>query len=177
MVPITTNDTIDCILNTYRSELGENYESYRNHVYRVYNFALTRLHPNEELEKLSIAAAFHDLGIWTNKTLDYLEPSAKLAREYCRKLNLSSYDTNEVEIIINNHHKLSEVESSVLAEVFREADLIDLTFGLVPKGRKKEDIRLIRNLFPNKGFHLFLIKLFAKNLIQNPKHPFPIFKL
>jgi hypothetical protein len=176
MVPIITNDTIDSILNTYRSELGENYASYRNHVYRVYNFALTQLDPNQELEKLSIATAFHDLGIWTNKTFNYLEPSVKLAREYCKKQNISFSDTNEVEMMINNHHKLSTVESSVLAEIFREADLIDLTFGLVPKGRKKEDIRLIRNLFPNKGFHLFLIKLFAKNLIVNPTHPFPIFK-
>jgi hypothetical protein len=177
MVPIITNDTIDCILNTYRSELGENYVPYRNHVYRVYNFALTRLDPNEDLEKLSIATAFHDIGIWTNKTFDYLKPSAELAREYCRKQNISSSDTNEVEMMIYNHHKLGTVESSVLAEIFREADLIDLTLGLVPKGRKKEEIRLIRSLFPNKGFHLFLIKLFAKNLIVNPTHPFPIFKL
>jgi hypothetical protein len=176
MVPIITNDTIDCILNTYRSELGENYDPYRNHVYRVYNFALTQLGPYEELEKLSIATAFHDIGIWTHKTFNYLEPSAELAREYCRKQNISFSDTNEVEMMINNHHKLSTVESSVLAEIFREADLIDLTFGLVPKGRKKEDIRLIRNLFPNKGFHLFLIKLFIKNLITHPTHPFPIFK-
>jgi hypothetical protein len=174
---IITNDTIDEILNMYRSDLGENYVPYRNHVYRVYNFALTQLDPNEELEKLSIATAFHDLGIWTDKTFDYLEPSAKLAREYCRKQNISSSDTDEVEMMINNHHKLSTVESSVLAEIFREADLIDLTLGLVPKGRKKEDIKLIRNIFPNKGFHVFLVKLFAKNLINNPRHPFPIFKM
>jgi hypothetical protein len=176
MVPIITNDTIDNILNTYRSELGENYEPYRNHVYRVYNFALTQLDANQELEKLSIATAFHDIGIWTNNTFDYIEPSAQLAREYCRKQNISHSDTNEVELIIKNHHKLSEVESSVLAEIFREADLIDLTLGYVPKGRKKDDIKIIKKLFPNKGFHLFLLKLFAKNLIKNPSHPFPIFK-
>lgn len=177
MRPIITNDTIDSILNAYRSELSENYEPYRNHVYRVYNFALMQLDPKEDLKKLSIATAFHDLGIWTNKTLDYLEPSVQLAREYCRKQNISSSDAEEVEMMINNHHKLSTVKSSVLAEIFREADLIDLTLGFVPKGRKKEEVRLIRSLFPNKGFHLFLIKLFAKNLITNPTHPFPIFKL
>jgi hypothetical protein len=173
---IITNCTIDEILNTYRTELGENYISYRNHAYRVYNFALTQLDPNEESEKLSIATAFHDLGIWTNKTFDYLEPSVQLAREYCRKQNLSSCDTNEIETIIKNHHKLSSVESSVLAEIFREANLIDLTLGFVPKGRKKKEIKFIRDIFPNKGFHLSLVKLFAKNLIKNPSHPFPIFK-
>jgi hypothetical protein len=79
-------------------------------------------------------------------------------------------------LMINNHHKLTTVESSTLAEIFREADLIDLSLGLIPKGRKKKDIRLIRELFPNKGFHLILAKLFIKNLISNPTHPFPIFK-
>ncbi len=177
MEPIIINSVIDEILNTYQLELGKNYEPYRNHVYRVYNFSLTQLDSRKDLEKLSIAAAFHDIGIWTNKTLDYLEPSATLAREYCRKQNLSISDSNEIEIMINNHHKLSKVKSSKLAEIFREADLIDLSLGLVSKGRKREQIKLIRGLFPNKGFHLFLIKLFLKNLITNPSHPFPIFKL
>jgi hypothetical protein len=177
MKQIITNNIIDEILNAYREELATNYEPYRNHVYRVYNFSLTQLDSKEDLEKLSIAAAFHDIGIWTNKTLDYLEPSTTLAREYCRKQNLSISDTNEVEMMINNHHKLSNVKSSVLAETFREADLIDLSLGLVSKGRKREQIKLIRELFPNKGFHLFLIKLFLKNLITNPSNPFPIFKL
>lgn len=177
MTPIITNNTIDTILNTYRLALGKNFEPYRNHVYRVYNFAVTTSNSKKDLEKLAIVAAFHDIGIWTNNTFDYLEPSAKLAREYCRKQNLSFYDINDVAVMINNHHKLSKVESSALAEIFREADLIDLTLGLVQKGRKRDRIRLIRNLFPNKGFHLFLVKLFFKNLITNPIHPFPIFKL
>jgi hypothetical protein len=176
MRPIITNNTIDRILNTYRFELGENYGPYRNHVYRVYNFSLPQLDSKEDLLKLSIATAFHDLGIWTHKTFDYLAPSAELAREYCRKQNMSFSDTNEVELMINNHHKLTTIESSTLAEIFREADLIDLSLGLIPKGRKKKDIRLIRDLFPNKGFHLILAKLFIKNLISNPTDPFPIFK-
>jgi hypothetical protein len=34
------------------------------------------------LEKLAAAAVFHDLGILTNKTFDYIVPSIALAREY-----------------------------------------------------------------------------------------------
>lgn len=177
MIPIITNNTIDEILNRYRSELGKNYKPYRNHVYRVYNFSLMQLNSMEDVKKLSIATAFHDIGIWTNKTFDYLAPSVELAREYCRKQNLSPADINEVEMMINNHHKLSTVESSTLAEIFRKADLIDLSLGLVPKNQKKKDIQTIRKLFPNKGFHLFLVKIFFKNLVTHPAHPFPIFKL
>lgn len=176
MKPILLNNTIDSILNTYINELGENFESYRNHVYRVYNFTLNKADSVNDLEKLSIAAAFHDLGIWTNNTLDYLGPSSELSKKYCRKQNISLLDTNEIEIMINNHHKLSKVPTSALAEIFREADLIDLSFGLIAKGRAKNDIKLIRDIFPNKGFHLFLLKIFFKNLVTNPSNPFPIFK-
>jgi hypothetical protein len=40
-----------------------------------------RLDP-EQLEKVAVAAAFHDLGIWTDGTFDYLPPSIRLAREW-----------------------------------------------------------------------------------------------
>lgn len=33
-------------------------------------------------EKYAIAAVFHDIGIWTNHTLDYLDPSAGQAKAY-----------------------------------------------------------------------------------------------
>lgn len=155
MKPIITNSTIDSILDFYRSELGENYEPYKNHVYRVYNFSASQVTSNESLEKLAIAAAFHDIGIWTNNTLDYLGPSAQLAKEYCTKQNLSFLQSREIEIMINNHHKLSKVKVSELAEIFREADLIDLSFGIFSKGRSRNEIRKIRSLLPNKGFIYF----------------------
>lgn len=177
MEAILKNNTIDSILDTFRSELGKNYEPYRNHVYRVYNFSAMQVRSSESLEKLAIAAAFHDIGIWTNNTLDYLQPSALLAREYCTRQNLSFSQSTEIEIMIQNHHKLSKVKISELAEIFRESDLIDLSFGLFSKGRSKNDIRLIKALLPNKGFHVFLIKLFFRNLVTHPFRPFPIFKL
>ncbi|MEW5675647.1 HD domain-containing protein [Flavobacterium enshiense] len=174
---IVTNNIIDTILHSFESELGKNYAPYRNHVYRVYNFSIPFATSEKDTEKLSIAAAFHDIGIWTNNTLDYLKPSAELAKAYCIEQHLNNTIAEEIELMIDNHHKLSKVKASELAEIFRKADLTDLTFGLLSKEHSKENIRKIRKVFPNKGFHLFLIKLFFKNLITNPLHPFPIFKL
>jgi hypothetical protein len=177
MTPITSNYTIDSILDSFKSELGKNYEAYKNHVYRVYNFSAMQVNSNESLKRLSIAAAFHDIGIWTNHTLDYLDPSAKLAKEYCVKNNLTLLESTEIEVMINNHHKLSKVKISELAEIFRQADLIDLSLGLVSKGRSRNNIKRTRAMLPNRGFHIFLLKLFLKNLLSNPTNPFPIFKL
>jgi hypothetical protein len=40
---------------------------------------------------LVIAACFHDLGIWTDHTFDYLSPSAGLARDYLQRYGLSAW--------------------------------------------------------------------------------------
>jgi hypothetical protein len=64
-----------------------------------------------------------------------------------------------------------------LAEQFRQADMIDLTFGLIGNRVDRKQARDIRKAFPNKGFHITLCKLFAKNLFKNPLRPLPMYKL
>ncbi|MEN2401638.1 HD domain-containing protein [Flavobacterium sp. MC2016-06] len=175
---IFQNNTIDVILNAYKGDLGIYYEPYRNHVYRVFNFCLcSDITSQNEIQKLAIASAFHDIGIWTNSTFDYLKPSIKLARDYCIENNLNIDFQDDIDSIIENHHKMSAVKNRYLSENFREADLIDLSLGIVKKGRNKIMVNQIRKKFPNKGFHVFLLKIFFKNLVTNPLHPFPIFKL
>ena len=49
-------------------------------MYRVVNLCLT-IAGRAELEKIAAAAAFHDLGIWTNGTFDRIAPSIALARD------------------------------------------------------------------------------------------------
>lgn len=54
----------DEVLQHYASHLGRDFDGYRNHTFRVVNFcsALSTTDP-EPLQKMAIAAAFHDLGI------------------------------------------------------------------------------------------------------------------
>ncbi|WP_042479531.1 hypothetical protein [Solitalea canadensis] len=177
MLPIIEKDeTIDSILNVYKTDLGHYYEPYKNHVYRVFNFAVSSINSKEDLQKLAIAAAFHDIGIWTNSTFDYLQPSIKLARNYCLTNELTPETTAEIELMIDDHHKLNKVTTSALAELFRQADLVDLSLGLIGNGHEKEYIKAVRNKFENKGFHWFLVKAFLKNLVKNPLNPLPVVK-
>ena len=173
---IKYNETIDSILNVHRQDLGRYFEQYQNHVYRVFNFAVPYLVSDIEFETISIAAAFHDLGIWTNKTFDYIKPSIDLVKRYSieNKIDLVVFD--EIAVIIGEHHKLTSVKNSKLAEIFRQSDLVDLTFGLIRHGRDKHDMEMIKKTFPNKGFHLYLLKLFLKNLITSPWKPLPMYK-
>ncbi|MFZ4548958.1 MAG: HD domain-containing protein [Bacteroidales bacterium] len=173
---IVNNKLIESILNIYKPYLADDFDQYRSHVYRVFNFAIPFVKTDQDIETLAIAAAFHDLGIWTNKTFDYLQHSIELAILYAEANELSGETILEIETIINEHHKLSEVKSSALAEVFRQADLVDLSLGFIRCKRKASDIRLIQNAFPNNGFHRNLTKLFFNNLLKNPFKPLPMYK-
>ena len=177
MACITQNDTIDLILNSYKVDLGDSFEQYRNHVYRVYNFAIQGLTNQRDIKTMSIAVAFHDIGIWTNKTFDYIQPSIDLAKLYCLINSIDTASIVDIELIIRDHHKLSKIKNNRLAEIFRQADLIDLSLGLIRKQIDNTVIRMIKNSFPNKGFHLYLCRLFMRNLFLNPLRPLPMYKL
>jgi len=174
---IVQNEIIDLILNSFKDDLADSFDQYRNHVYRVYNFAIQSITNQKDIKTLSIATAFHDLGIWTNKTFDYIKPSIDLAKQYCLINSIDTETIVEIELIIENHHKLTRIKKNELAEIFRQADLIDLTLGLIRKQIGKKNIRNIKNTFPNKGFHLNLCRLFIRNLFLNPLRPLPMYKL
>jgi hypothetical protein len=92
--------------------LGRDFIAYHNHVYRVVNLCLAiaggggREEAPVTLEKIAVAAVFHDLGIWTNHTFDYIAPSVALARQYLTAGTHAEW-LPEIEAMIVDHHKPS----------------------------------------------------------------------
>jgi len=166
------------ILTEWKIIMGKDYLGYKNHVYRMLHccFALHKA-TDEERDKLIIAACFHDLGLWSEKSVDYLPPSIILARQYLEK-NKQDHWSTEIELIIDMHHKISKFtnESYPLVEVFRKADLADFSLGLFKGGVPEDYIKQLRVTFPNAGFHKMLLKKQVKWLIKHPLNPFPIIK-
>jgi hypothetical protein len=152
---LTAVDTVDGVLRDHEAELGSDYAAYRNHVYRVLNFCVAQSSVNpESLEKIAIAAAFHDLGIWTAGTFDYLPPSIRLAKAYLLRTNRPEW-TEEIGAMILEHHKISRYrgDSSPLVERFRRADWIDVSFGLRRFGLPRSVVARVLSALPNEGFH------------------------
>ena len=172
-----TNYLIEQILQYYKEYLQKDFEKYRNHVYRVYLLCTALDTDPGKKDKYAIASVFHDLGIWTNKTFDYLEPSISLANDYLSKQNKSAWQT-EIRLMIDMHHKMTryngEFEETV--EVFRKADWIDVSKGFVRFGLDKGKIRQVTRQFPTKGFHRFLLKKTFINFLSHPFNPLPMFK-
>lgn len=174
---------VDEILADWKNTIGDDFQGYRNHVHRMILccFALKSLAneklSNDEKEKIIIAGAFHDLGIWIENTLDYLPPSIPPARNYLKKRGLESWSI-EIELMINEHHKLKEYQDSryPLVELFRKGDLVDFSLGVVKFGLPKSDIKTLKAKFPNAGFHKCLAKRAIKWFLKHPLNPAPMMK-
>lgn len=168
----------DEILRDWTAALGKDFRSYHNHVHRVIYYCLALRDCNEhERRKIIIAACFHDLGIWSANTADYLPPSEGLALEYLRAHGLEGW-IPEVGLMIDMHHKLRKYtdERHPLVEVLRKADLIDVSLGLQKFGLPAAYVRQVQRTFPDMGFHWRLAKLFGHGLRKNPLRPLPIFR-
>ena len=169
---------IDEILTEWKDIIGKDYEGYKNHVYRMVQCTFS-LHNciNDDREKIIIAGCFHDLGLWTEKTVDYLPPSILLVREYLKESQREEWST-EIETMIDMHHKITPYKNKKysLVEVFRRADLADFSLGLIKGGVPKQSIKELKAEFPNAGFHKMLLKEQGNWLLKHPLNPFPILK-
>lgn len=153
--------------------------AYRNHTYRVVNFCAA-LFPAElaQLEKIATAAVFHDIGIWTDRTFDYLQPSVRLA---CAHLTCAGRDewAEEITEMILQHHKISPYRGNRhwLVEPLRRADLVDVSLGLITFGLPRKLVREIYATWPTAGFHKRLVQLELARLRTHPWNPLPMVRL
>ena len=77
---VTSLPTVEEVLDDHASELGHDLIAYR--VPGRQFVPRDRGDSRVELEKIAVAAVFHDLGIWTNNTFDYIAPSVAIARKH-----------------------------------------------------------------------------------------------
>lgn len=175
---------VELRLAPWTAQLGADRVAYAHHVMRVL-LLCDRLEarirevsdspPSHRPEYLA-AAAFHDLGIWTEGTFDYLAPSVKLARQW-----LASHAQEHLEPLvtrmIEQHHKIRQADaSSSPVEVFRRADTIDVTYGLRRFGLPLREYRAIVRRYPDAGFHRRLVAIAWRQARTNPTSPFPMLK-
>lgn len=176
MIIIKKNMILDDALETWQDALGADFTAYKNHCYRVFNFYAALIAKTLiNIDKGAIAIAFHDIGIWTHKTFDYLAPSEQLAREYLMAEGHADW-IDEIIAMIDNHHKVTAYHGDPLVEAMRKADWIDVSLGLRRFGLDKSFVASVQAEFPNEGFHQRLVELSTKHTAANVFHPLPMMK-
>ncbi len=158
---MTERPRVEELLAPYQTTIGSDYAGYRNHVYRVITYALHFLNNAPEYEQLvETAFVYHDIGLWTNHELAYLEPSETVALIDNDKFGWG-LDPNALRGAIHWHHKLFRYKGAYqdVIEACRKADWIDATRGWVRKGMSRSAIARVESTFPNCGFHNALLRL------------------
>lgn len=170
---------IEKILQEYQTIIDRDYQGYLNHCKRVAACCLILSQDSREdtIHKIAIAVAFHDIGIWTSKTIDYLEPSVKVMLSYLTLHRLLDWQI-EITLMITEHHKLTTTKCSEypLVEYFRQADYADFSLGLWRSNIPRREFKKLTSQYPNSGFHKTLVYLGLKRFLQKPWSPLPMFK-
>ena len=178
--PIIYNDpVIEHVLEQYADQLGDDFQKYRSHVYRVFHYTLFLIRKSSHLtnairEQVALAAAFHDIGIWTHQTLDYIKPSIDEMKKYIG-------DSPHYKLIAGMifwHHKTSPYfgKYQLIIESFRRADWIDVTKRMKTFGVPSEFTEELTAVFPYHNFHYTLMKLSFRHILKHPFAPFAMFK-
>lgn len=170
-------------LAPYADELGDDRVPYTNHVIRVLQFCDALFdraggtgEPPSRRTEFVVCGVFHDLGIWTDRTFDYLVPSIDLAAEYLEHEGRSDLIPLVTEMIDLHHKQRAAGDSNDPIEIFRRADAIDVSLGARRFGLPFSAVRAVHRAYPSRGFHLTLVKLTAKRTIEHPSSPLPMFK-
>jgi hypothetical protein len=174
---------VSAMLGPYAEALGPDRPGYTNHVIRVL------LHCDELWERAGglgdppsrqmeyrVTGVFHDLGIWTDRTFDYLVPSIDLAAAYLDGRDCTDLIPLVTEMIDLHHKQRPAGPPDSAVEIFRRADAIDVSMGLRRFGLPIKAVRATMRAYPSRGFHLRLIKLTTKRTIEHPTSPLPMFK-
>jgi len=146
------------------SSLGKNLTAYRNHCLRVLTFAKFFLPESTEqdlpnaMDLAATAIAYHRVGLWTDKNLNYLESS----KDQLDKALESSFTPKEMKImreIILQQHKVtdytemsSETENALVNAV-RKASWADATMGLIRFDLPASLLEAAYDQLQEAGFH------------------------
>lgn len=155
---------VEELLAPYEHLIGKDFPGYRNHVYRTITYAMHFLGNSIEHEPLvETAFVYHDIGLWTDHALAYLEPSEAAALADNERCGWG-LDPEALRGAIHWHHKVFRYRGhhEQVIEACRKADWIDASMGMVRKGMSRAAVAQVEAVFPNEGFHAALLRL-AKN--------------
>lgn len=172
---------LDALLAPHERQLGRDAAGYGGHVHRVVGLVLAQADrsavPLDAAARgqLTVAAVFHDLGIWLDDTFDYLDPSAAHAAEHLRATGREAW-ISRVDRLIMRHHQLRPIRDDALVEAFRRADLADVSLGALHRGIPAGVWGELRARWPIHGFHLRLAQLAARQAVRDPLRPLPMLR-
>ncbi len=175
---ITRHALIEETLDEWDAAFGAARRAYRGHAYRVFNVTRRLLGRDDADDLLAVTSAFHDLGIWSDSTFDYLAPSVARARTFFEQ-RAPAVDIDLCVRTIENHHALRRYVTEPAADVvdaFRRGDLVDASRGWLRAGMDRRFLRELVAQWPYAGFHGIIIRTALGWMLRHPLRPLPMLR-
>ncbi|KAG1656699.1 hypothetical protein FOA52_004760, partial [Chlamydomonas sp. UWO 241] len=131
------------------------------HVYRVLTYALHFLgdvnHPKRDA--IALALVHHDIGLWADEVLGYIEPSQVRGTDAAAALGWDAEQIQLVDDIIHWHHKTSPFEglNADVVNAVMKADLVDFSISILSMGLPWAHTKTVVKAIPLAGFHTMLL--------------------
>jgi len=158
---IDHSETVEALLSPFQEQIGGDYAGYRGHIYRVLTYAM-RFLGNDETHRRAIETAlvYHDIGLWTDHDLAYLEPSIRRVIDDNAAKGWG-LDPELLRNLIYWHHKVLPFrgEDADVVNAFRKADWVDATGGLIRHGLTRAEVDAVTAAIPEQGFRDTLNRL------------------
>ncbi len=165
---IDHSDRVESLFAPYKDVIGGDYSAYRGHVYRTITYAMHFLgNDGQHRPVVETAFVYHDIGLWTDNKLAYLEPSEEIAlRDNAN--NGWGLDPHLLRAAIHWHHKITPYagEGADVVNAVRKGDWIDASKGIIRKGLTKAQVKRVQDAIPDYGFPNVLQRL-AKDIGGN----------
>lgn len=161
IVIIDDSARVERLFAPYKDVIGKDYMAYRGHVYRTITFAMHFLSQNDAHRPMvETAFVYHDIGLWTNRDLAYLEPSEAIALRDNASGNFG-LDPAILKAAIHWHHKITPYlgPQADVVNAVRKADWIDASQGLIRKGLSAQQVERVRDAIPDHDFPQVLQRL------------------
>ena len=113
--------------------------------------------PKKKRPSWTIVACFHDIGLWSAHTVDYIPPSVSEVKRYLSETGRQEW-SEEIGLMVEMHHKARTYKTDryPLVELFRKGDLattsplVSLSLAFLPP-----TVREVKKAIANNGFHRF----------------------
>ncbi|MEG3639445.1 hypothetical protein [Magnetococcus sp. PR-3] len=158
---MTHSETLDHWLSPYEKLIGPDFAGYRGHIYRVLNHTLWFLKGDQRYRaEIEFALVHHDIGLWTDQDLAYLEPSIAQALKVNEAQGLG-FEKDLIHNLIFYHHKITAYKGghAELVNALRCADWVDASRGKIRHGMERDWIARVNDAIPAHGFYETLARV------------------
>jgi hypothetical protein len=176
---VTECALIEATLDPHRAVLGPRHEGFRNHAFRMLNFArlLVPDPDGDRDQRLAVVAAFHDLPVILDGDLNYLSRAADLAERHLHVCGHPEWSEG-VRLMICNHHKVRPYRGphAAMVEAVRRADWVDASGGLLTAGLPRTYRHEVDAAFPLRPLLRPGVTLVARYAVRHPRRPLPMLR-